>query len=435
MTQPSGSSGTSSTRRAFLGAAAASAAVGTSLLNVPSVHAAGSDVVKVGVIGCGGRGTGDADNSCEADPRVKIVALGDVFQDRLDNCKDHLQKNRSSQTDLGDRTFVGFDNYKKVLASDIDYVILATPPGFRPMLLEAAVAAGKHVFTEKPVGVDGPGIRKVLEVAETAKSKGLSIVAGTQRRHQACYLESMKRIHGGEIGEIRSARCYWNQGGLWHRDKESGWSDMEWQIRNWLYFTWLSGDHICEQHVHNLDVINWATNAHPVKAVGLGGRQVRTDAVFGNIYDHFAIDFEYPNGLHVLSMARQIDNTAGDVAEYVVGATGAWQGSSDAASHRITGKSQWRYRNKDKDKSDRDPYVQEHMDLIASIKDGKKLNELKTVAESTLTAILGRMSTYTGQALTWEQALNSKETHFPEKLEFGNVAVEPVSMPGLTKFA
>lgn len=434
MTGPGGSSANAPSRRAFLTTSTATAVggvLGTGLLQAPAVHAAGDDAIKIGVIGCGGRGTGAADNALAADPKVKIVALGDLFRDRLDGCREFLKKSHANRIDLPeDRCFTGFDAYKKVIAQDVDYVVLATPPGFRPMMLAAAVDAGKNIFTEKPVGVDGPGIRTVLDAYERATKKGLSIVAGTQRRHQASYLESMKRIHGGELGEITSARCYWNQGSLWSRARESSWSDMEWQIRNWLYFTWLSGDHICEQHVHNLDVVNWAVQAHPVKAVGLGGRQVRTDPIFGNIYDHFAIEYTYPNDVHVLSMARQIDGTVGNVSEDVVGTRGAWHGSSNNRDHRITGATKWRFR----EQGTRDPYVQEHMDLIASIRGtGPKLNELKTVAESTLTAIMGRMSTYTGQEVTWEQALNSKYTHMPEKLEFGPIAVEPIAVPGVTK--
>jgi myo-inositol 2-dehydrogenase/D-chiro-inositol 1-dehydrogenase len=433
MTEKIRGSSTSPSRREFLKTstvAATAGAVATYLGDLPAVHAAGSDTIRVGVIGCGGRGTGAADNAAEADPGVRIVAVGDTFKDHIDNFKHNLKEKLGDRLDLpDDRCFVGFDAFEKVLACDLEYVILATPPGFRPQHLKAAVAAGKHIFTEKPVGVDGPGIRAVLQAYEDAKKKNLSIAAGTQRRHQACYLESMKRIHGGEIGEITSARCYWNQGALWHREHEAGWSDMEWQIRNWLYFTWLSGDHICEQHVHNLDVINWALQAHPVQVAGVGGRQVRTAPVFGNIYDHFCLDYEYPNGVHVMSMCRQWEGCAGNVSEAVVGTKGSWRGSSQARDHRIQGASRWRYEGR----GDRDPYVQEHIDLIASIRENKGLNELKNVAESTLTAIMGRMAAYTGQTVKWEDALNSKEDLFPDKLAWGPHPVAPVAKPGETK--
>jgi len=392
---------------------------------IPAVHAAGSDVIKVGVIGCGGRGTGAAENCAESSTGVQIHALGDLFQDHLNTCRKRLTGALGDKFTVNDdRAFYGFDAYKKVIDSDVDLVILATPPGFRPMMIEYVIEKGKNLFTEKPVGVDGPGIRRVLAAYEKAKEKKLAVVAGTQRRHQAPYVESMKRIHAGEIGELVGGRCYWNQGSLWHKDKQPNWSDMEWQVRNWLYFTWLSGDHIVEQHVHNLDVINWAFNGHPTRAVALGGRQQRTDAVYGQIYDHFATDLEYANGVHVLSMARQIPGCENNVSEALVGTKGTWQSNG----FRFTGESKARIREMGKN-----PYVQEHTDLIASIREGKPLNELKTVAESTLTAIMCRMSAYTGKAVTWEQALNSQQDTFPKNLEFGPNPVPAVATPGVTE--
>jgi myo-inositol 2-dehydrogenase/D-chiro-inositol 1-dehydrogenase len=276
------------------------------------------------------------------------------------------------------------------------------------------------------VAVDGPGIRKVLAAAEEAKKKGLAVVAGTQRRHQAGYLECMKRIHDGALGEITSARCYWNQGGLWMKPRESSWTDMEWQVRNWLYFTWLSGDHIVEQHVHNLDVVNWALGAHPERAVGMGGRQVRTSPDYGHIFDHFAIDYEYPGGVHAMSMCRQIEGCEKNISEAVVGTAGRWSSASNRL--QFSGKTKYRFNEKAID-----PYVQEHIDLLASIRAGKPLNELRTVAESTLTAIMGRMSAYTGEAVTWEQALNSRQDLMPERLVMGPLPVPPVAVPGQTK--
>lgn len=414
------------TRRTVLrtGAALAGALSATA---IPAVHAAGSDVIKVGLIGCGGRGTGAAENCAESSTGVQINAMGDLFEDHLNTCRKRLAGALGDKFTVNDdRAFHGFDAYKKVIDSDVDLVILATPPGFRPMMIEYTIEKGKNLFTEKPVGVDGPGIRRVLAAYEKANEKKLAVVAGTQRRHQAPYVESMKRIHAGEIGELVGGRCYWNQGSLWHKDKQPSWSDMEWQVRNWLYFTWLSGDHIVEQHVHNLDVINWAFNGHPTRAVALGGRQQRTDAVYGQIFDHFATDLEYGNGVHVLSMARQIPGCENNVSEALVGTKGTWQSNG----FRFTGESKARIREMGKN-----PYVQEHTDLIASIRAGKPLNELKTVAESTLTAIMCRMSAYTGKAVTWEQALNSKEDTFPKKLEFGPNAVPPVAIPGVTDLA
>jgi predicted dehydrogenase len=358
---------------------------------------------------------------------MKLYAMGDMFQDHLDTARANLQRKNGERFDVSsDRCFVGFDAYKGVLASGVDLVILATPPGFRPTHLAAAVAAGKHIFTEKPVGVDGPGIRQVLAAAEEAKQKNIAVVAGTQRRHQAGYVESMQRIHAGALGNLTSARCYWNQGKLWMKPRENEWSDMEWQLRNWLYFTWLSGDHICEQHVHNLDVINWAMGGPPVRAVGLGGRQVRTSPDYGNIYDHFAVDYEYSNGAHCMSMCRQIPGCENNVSEAVVGTKGRWEGRP--GNYIFDNGERTRLRVKEIN-----PYDQEHIDLVASIREGRPLNELKTVAESTLTAIMGRMSTYTGQAVAWEQALNSKENLLPAELKMGPLATPAIAVPGETE--
>jgi len=432
MTETKPSQAAPASRRDFLKASTVAAAGGSALTGLglsSNAHAAGGDTIKVGLIGCGGRGTGAAEQSVTSAPNVKLVAMGDMFQDRIDACRGNL-KRFGEKTDVSpDRCFTGFDAYQKVIDSGVDLVILATPPGFRPTHLAAAIAAGKHVFTEKPVAVDAPGIRAVLAAADEAKKKGLAVVAGTQRRHQESYLESMKRLHGGEIGEITSARCYWNQGGLWMKPRESSWTDMEWQLRNWLYFSWLSGDHICEQHVHNLDVVNWALGAHPDRAVGMGGRQVRTSPEYGQIFDHFAVDYEYPNGVHSLSMCRQIAGCENNVSEAVVGTKGRWQ----SQGHRIEGETKWRFRSKNERGREVDPYSQEHIDLIASIREGKPLNELRTVAESTLTAIMGRMSAYTGKAVTWDEALHSKLSLMPETLVLGELKVAPVPVPGQTE--
>jgi predicted dehydrogenase len=421
-------------RRAFLKTSTA-AAVATGIARVPGAWAAGSDAIRVGVIGCGGRGTGAAANVLNAAPGVKIVAMGDAFKDRLESSKAQLLKDPklAPMVDVpAERSFVGLDAFQKVLATDADYIILASPPGFRPEHLKATVAAGKNIFTEKPVAVDGPGIRSVLESYAQAKAKNLAIVAGTQRRHGKGYLETMKRIHDGAIGDLQSARCYWNQGGLWNKPRQSEWSDLEWQMRNWLYFTWLSGDHIVEQHIHNLDVVNWAMNAHPVKALGLGGRQVRTGPEWGHIFDHFTVDYEYPSGAHMLSMCRQMPGTEGRVAEDLQGTLGACATSQDAKRYVISGKNAWRLAPEE---VGLDPYVQEHVDLVASIRKGEPINELETVAESTLTAIMGRMSAYTGQSVTWEQALNSQQALVPPsgQLAWGPMPVPPVAEPGKTE--
>lgn len=412
------------TRRTFIKAAAAAVTTAATPL-FPGVHAAGTDTIRVGLIGCGGRGSGAAEDALNGASGVTIVAMGDAFRDRLDQSLTRLKGKFPKGVDVPpDRQFVGLDAYERVIASDVNYIILTTPPAFRPEHLKAAVAAGKHVFTEKPVAVDGAGIRSVLETYEAARAKGLGIGAGTQRRHQTGYLETMKRIHDGAIGRVVSARCYWNQGPLWKRDRQPQWTDLEWQMRNWLYFTWLSGDHIVEQHVHNIDVINWAKRAHPVRALGLGGRQVRTGPEWGHIYDHFAVDYEYEDGTSMMSMCRQIGGCDNRIGESLVGE----RGTCNADKYAIAGPKAWRFGEKDNS-----PYRQEHTDLIASLRAGKPLNELKDVAESTLTAIMGRMSTYTGKVVTWEQALNSQERLVPERLSFGSMNVPPVPMPGVTK--
>jgi predicted dehydrogenase len=395
-----------------------------------------SERIRVGLIGCGGRGTGAAVDCANASPDVVIAAMGDVFRDQLEwsagQLKEKLAADRLTVTP--ETSFVGFDAYEKVLATDVDLVILATPPFFRPAQLRAAVEAGKHIFTEKPVAVDPVGVRSVIATSKLAASKGLAIVAGTQRRHQAHYLEIMKRVHGGDIGEIVAGQCYWNMGALWveraamnwARRIVEKWSDMEWQIRNWLFTGWCSGDHIVEQHVHNLDVMNWALGTHPVKCTGMGGRAARTDPMFGNIFDHFAVEYEYPNDVRVLSMCRQTAGAAENVSERVVGTRGFTY--TDNADGYIKGANAW-----EPAEGSPNPYVQEHADLIASIKAGEPLNEGRQVAESCLTAIMGRMSAYTGRALSWDWAMNASELDLsPPHMEFKELPPLEVPVPGQT---
>ncbi|MBL8960524.1 MAG: Gfo/Idh/MocA family oxidoreductase, partial [Gemmatimonadetes bacterium] len=267
---------------------------------------ASAATIKVGLVGCGGRGTGAARDCLRGSEGVELVAVGDLFADRVASCRENLAKVAAENPAFAAKykvddghAFSGMDAYQKVLASGIDLVILATPPGFRPVHFAAAVDAGKHVFMEKPVAVDPTGVRAVIAAAARAKSKGLGVVAGTQRRHDPAYQAVIERVHGGAIGELVSGQVFWNQGGLWHAARKPEWSDLDWQVRNWLYFTWLSGDHVVEQHIHNIDVANWVVGAHPVRAVGVGGRQWRTGAEHGHIFDHFAVDFEYPGGVHV----------------------------------------------------------------------------------------------------------------------------------------
>ncbi len=414
-------------RRSFLKASSAAAA---GLAFLPNAHARGNDVIKVGLVGCGGRGTGAVDNICEAAGttyNIKIVALGDVFEDNLRNCREATKNGANSKDKYDvpdDRCFVGLDAYQKVIEAS-DLVILATPPGFRPQHIEAVIEAGKHLFTEKPVAVDGTGIRKVLAAAEKAKEKKLAVVAGTQRRHQPGYLESLKRIHDGAIGEVNGGQVYWNQGAIWARKRQPTWTDVEYQLRNWYHFVWLCGDHIVEQHVHNLDVANWAIGAHPVRAVGMGGRQMVAGPELGQSYDHFAVDYEYPNDVHVMSMCRQIPDCENNVSETIVGTKGRFQSNG----YRFSGANKERVRVQDGN-----AYVHEHTHLLESIVAGQPLNELRQVAESTLTAIMGRMSAYTGKAVTWEEALNSKLDTFPKDLNLkGSLAEPEFPRPGVTE--
>ena len=417
------------TRRDFLRTSAITAAgVATSQM-VPSsafAYAQGSDTIRVGLIGCGGRGTGAAKDAVTGSEGVEIVAMGDLFPDRLQRSRTQLAEQIGAKLKVtNDTAYSGFDAFRRVIATPgVNLVILATPPAFRPEHLAAAVAAGKHVFMEKPVAVDPVGVRSVIASSDLATSKGLAIVAGTQRRHDPKYIETMRRIHDGAIGDIVGGQVYWNQGGLWRAERTAGMSDMEWQIRNWLYFTWSSGDHIVEQHVHNIDVANWAMNAHPVRANGVGGRQVRTDPGYGHIFDHFSVELEYPNGTRILSVCRQQDGTAPFVGERFVGTKGTSNGADT-----IRGAENWRYR------SDVavNPYVQEHTDLVASIRAGRPLNEGRRMAESVLTAILAREAAYTGQELTWEQVESANLDLVPKSFAFGPLPVAPVPMPGVTK--
>ena len=411
-------------RRDFLKASAA-VSLAAALPRIPGAHAAGSDAIRIGLIGCGGRGTGAAINCLEAAPGVEITAMFDLFQDRIDSSLQKIREKFAGQVKVTpERMFTGFDGFKKLCAlPEINLVVMASPPGFRPMQLRAAVEAGKNVFMEKPVAVDPVGARSVIASSDLAAQKGVAIVSGTQRRHQARYLELMKRLHEGAIGELVGGQCYWNQGDLWVRPRETGMSEMEWQCRNWLYFTWLSGDHIVEQHVHNIDVINWAFRALPEKAMGMGGRQARTAPEYGNIYDHFAVEFEYPDGVRVMSMCRQTKGAAERIEEKLIGTKGVAFGYGE-----IKGQAQWKWEG-----DETNPYVQEQADLIAGIRAGKPLNEGRRIAESTMCAIIGRMSAYTGRAISWDWAMNSSQLDLtPKTYELGPNPVDPVAVPGQT---
>jgi predicted dehydrogenase len=418
-------------RRDFLTTTAGAA--GATLLSglAPAVHAAGSDTLKVGLIGCGNRGTGAAAQALHADPNVKLVAMGDMFADRLQGSLKNLKRDSelAQKIDVKPETcFTGFDAYKKVIASGVDVVLLTAPPGFRPLHLKAAVDAGKHIFCEKPMAVDGPGVRSIIATVAEARKKNLALVAGFCYRYMKAKRELMKRIHGGDIGKIVALQCTYNTGGLWHRSRE-GWDDMTWQLRNWLYFTWLSGDHIVEQACHSLDKMAWAMHDEPpLKCVGTGGRQVRTGKEFGHIFDHFSIVYEYPGDVKMFHMSRQQAGCASKTADCIMGTEGV-ANIVEMRDHWITGKKKWRSR-RDND----DMYQNEHDELFASIRAGKPINDGERMAKSTLLAIMGRMAAYTGQEITWQAALNSKEDLTPAKYEFGPLAVAPVAQPGVTKF-
>jgi len=404
-----------------------SAAAGAAVLasSGSNIFAAGSDTIRIGIIGCGGQGTRDLVSCVKSSPGVEITAMGDLFEDRMQESLDKLRKDVPAALKVTpEKRFIGFDAYKKVLQCDVHMVVLTTPPHWRAQHLKAAVEAGKNVFMEKPAGVDPKAIRSMIETADLAEQKRLSVVAGTQRRHSKKYKEIIRRIHDGQIGEIVSGQGYWNGGdmlGYWKWYEKQGLSDMEWQCRSWPWFTWTSGDHIVEQHVHNLDVLNWAIQAHPVQCIGMGGRAVRD---LGNIYDHFTVEYEYPNGARIESMCRQINGCTDRIAERVVGTKGV----ADIDRGVITGEKSFRYEGPDPDH-----YVQEMADLIKSIRDGKPINEAKNVAESTMNAIMGRMSAYTGRALKWDWAMNASKLDLtPPKYEFGDLPVAPVPMPGKT---
>jgi predicted dehydrogenase len=408
-----------------------------------NVHAAGSDVLRVGLIGCGsprgGRGRGAAENCVHGGQGVKLVAMADLFKDHLEFTRNYLSKRfGKDKVDVADdRCFVGWDAYQKVLdCKDIEVVILATPPGFRPLHLEAAVNAGKHVFAEKPVAVDAPGVRKVMAACEKARSRGLSVVSGLCWRYDSGMREVFKRVHDGAIGDILTLQCTYNTGPLWHVPRKDGWSDVEWQARNWLYFTWLSGDFNVEQHIHSLDKMAWVMqDAYPVKAVGLGGRQVRTNPEFGHIFDHHSVVYEFRNGVKLFSNCRQQEHVAMDISDHIWGTKGVCHIETSRPTRGgfsikpSQGKS-WAYRSEDGG----DMYQNEHTEMIAGIRAGKPIYNGDYMAKSTLMAIMGRMATYTGQEIRWEQALNSEEDLSPPRYEFGSLPVPPVARPGVTKF-
>ncbi len=431
----------SASRREFLQASTA-VAVGASLTLgtqvARSAHVAGSETLRVGLVGCGGRGRGAAVQALTADPNAKLVALADAFPDYVERAIPVLKKTAVADRVVVDRShrFAGFDAYKDLIQSDVDVVLLATPPHFRPLHLQACVDAGKHVFAEKPVAVDAPGIRSVLATCEAAKKKNLSIVSGLMYRYEHAKLETIKRIRDGAIGDIVTIQTTYNCGPPWFRNKnrKPEWTEMEFQMRNWYPFTWLSGDHNVEQHVHSLDKAAWLLHDQPPqRAWGSGGRQIRTEQTLGNIFDHHCVTYECVGDVRVYSHCRRQAGCSNDVSDHIFGT----KGRCDLQKHRIEGETNWRYEGPNPNK-----YVLEHEALFASIRNGQPINNGLYMARSTMWAILGRMTTYTGQTITWDQAIGSKQHLIPATYawdadppslpdENGNYAL---AIPGVTKF-
>lgn len=436
MRSTSGDSISSGTRRDFLKSSTAVTAgsVFAGTLGLASgLYAAGDDILRVGLVGCGGRGTGAASQALQADQNVKLTAMGDLFEDRLQLSLETLRKADDivSKLDVpAERQFVGFDAYKQVLASGIDVVLLTTPPHFRPLQLKAAIEAGVHVFAEKPCAVDTPGVHSVLRSCEEAKRKGLAVVSGLCLRYHDPYRQAIGRIQDGNIGQIRTLLANDYRGPIWIKPRQPDWTDMHWQTRNWYYFTWLSGDFNVEQHVHNLDVCAWAMgDQYPIKAIGMGGREVRKGPEYGNIFDHHSVIYEYADGARLVSNTRQMEGCKGDISVHILGSKGSALLAERRNGVRITGTENWAYQDDPKNL-----YQVEHDELFASIRQGKPLNNGEYMAKSSLLAIMGRMATYTGQEITWDMAWKSKEDLTPAKYEWGPIPTPPVAVPGITRF-
>ena len=432
-------------RRDFVktSAAVAGAAAAASLAFPSGVYAQGSDQIKVGLIGCGGRGSGAALNALNGDPSAKIHALGDMFADKLEESLKRLKTEAGDRVDVAnDRRFSGFDAYKGVIEAS-DVVLLATPPHFRPMHLAAALAANKHCFVEKPVGVDVPSVKKVMELCELAKQKKLNVVSGLCYRYDEAKQDMVKRVHDGAVGDIISLQGMYNTSGLWVAPRQPQWSDMEWQLRNWLYFTWLSGDHIVEQHVHTLDKMLWIMkDKPPMKVTANGGRTQRTGPEYGHIYDHFDTIFEWEvneRPVRAYCQTRQWVNTATDVSDWVFGTKGV----ADIMNHKITGEN--KYKRKE---SKENMYDSEHKALFAAIRSGQPINNGDYMCKATLMGIMGRMAAYTGQTIYWDKAaakadkkanaptlMENTEDLSPPKYEFGPLPTPPVAVPGKAKIA
>jgi len=382
-------------------------------------------VLIAGLIGCGGRGTGAILQFLSAGPNLQVTALGDAFQERIDTCREKILKEKGQEVP-SEKCFVGFDAYQKVIDSGVDVVLLATPPVFRPVHLSAAVQAGKHVFAEKPACVDPVGARSVMASGKKAEGMGLCIVVGSQRRHQRDYVATWQQVAQGAIGRITGSNSYWNTGKSWYiKDPDPKWSEMEYMLRTWTNWTWTGGDHIVEQHVHNIDVINWFTGKHPVTALGFGSRIRRT---FGNQYDNFSVDFVFEDGTHEHSMCRQINGCSSNISELIHGTKGSTNCQNTIWD--LDGNVIWKYeypldkQGKPTRMVSVDPYVQEHIDFVTAIRTNKPINETESLAISSLTAIMGRISAYSGKKVTWDEMMNSNLKLGPEVFEFGPVNID-----------
>ena len=398
---------------------------------LPDKAAPGREI-KVGVIGCGGRGSGAIQNLFDAADGIRLTALGDVFPDRLEGLR-KMAAEKLGQEVPDENCFIGFDAYQKVIDSGVDMIIDTTPPVFRPDHFKYAVQKGVHSFLEKPVAVDAKGYRTVMAAAKQAQAKGLCVVCGTQRHHQRPYVEAFRKIQEGYVGEITGGNVYWNQGMLWYRNREKGWSDMEWMIRDWVNWKWLSGDHIVEQHVHNIDVFLWMSGYKVAKATGFGARHRR---ITGDQYDQFSIDFEMENGVHLHSMCRQIDGCSNAVGEIIYGTKGSWN-SFDHEIKDLDGNVVWKFDNEKAETEFRqhNPYVLEHVDLVNHIRKGEPIDEATACAMSTLAGVMGRTAAYTGDTVTWDAMSQSELDYLPEKLELGPMDMSDytVQVPGKAK--
>lgn len=390
--------------------------------------------LKAGVIGCGGRGSGAAQDFLNAADNVTIVALGDIFPEKVAGTRKMLSEKYNIEVPE-ENCFDGFDAYKKVIDAGVDVVIVATPPVFRPEHFRYATEKNVHSFLEKPIAVDSVGYRLIMATAKQATAKGLSVVTGTQRHHQRPYVESYKKIvQEGVIGEITGGNVYWNQNMLWYRERRPGWNDMEWMIRDWVNWKWLSGDHIVEQHVHNIDVFTWFSGYKPVKASAFGSRQRR---ITGDQYDNFSVDFECENGVHFQSMCRQIDGCSSNVSEFIQGTKGSWSSQNGFRIKDLEGNVIWEYDSEaEKEQYQQtNPYVLEHVNWISHIRRGEPIMQAEETAVSNMAAIMGRESAYTGKTTTWDEVTQMPMNYTPEKLELGAVDMSgyTVPVPGTAK--